>query len=273
MFDRSQALTTMIRIARRAGAGLMDDFGARERLDVREKSPSDYVSSADLRSETLLRQELSRAYPDSGLLFEEGTASAASGARPRFIVDPLDGTTNFLHGIAHFAVSIALELEGSVIAGVVFDVAKNELFHAEVGHGAYLGEQRLSVSKPGALAESLIATGVPHHGGSHHAPYLQALGAVMQEVAGIRRWGSAALDLCYVAAGRYDAFFELGLAAWDVAAGNLIVREAGGRVTRTDGSEAALDARDVFASCGEPLHGRVSELLAPLHGVAAGAHR
>lgn len=263
-------LDVMIDAAHKAAESLRRDFGALAGLSVKEKKPSDFVSSADLRSETILREALSAAFPDHDLMLEESSPDAVRGDRPRFIVDPLDGTTNFLHGIPHFAVSIALEVDGTVTAGVVYDVAKDEMFRAEAGQGARLNDASISVSTPGPLERAVVATGIPHHGGRHHAPYLVALERVMHRVAGVRRWGSAALDLCWTAVGRYDAFFELGLAPWDVAAGTLLVREAGGSASRSDGTATALDSRDVLVSCGDPVHAEMIRLLEPIHSIAAG---
>ena len=261
-------IEVMIDAAHQAAESLRRDFGALEKLEIREKTPSDFVSGADLAAEKILREALSAAYPDYGLTLEESAPNA--NRRDRFIVDPLDGTTNFLHGIPHFAVSIALELDATLVAGVVYDIAKDELFRVEAGQGAYMNDARLSVAKPKPLDRAVIATGIPHHGGRHHAAYLAALERVMHQVAGIRRCGSAALDLCWAAAGRYDAFFELGLSPWDVAAGTLLVREAGGSVSRVDGSDTALDARDVLVSSGGALHAEMVKLLEPLHNAAAG---
>ncbi len=261
-------LNVMTEAARKAAESLRRDFGALAALRVTEKKPSDFVSSADLRSEAVLREALMASYPDYDLMLEESAPNAPRGERPRFIVDPLDGTTNFLHGIPHFAVAIALEVDARVVAGVVYDVAKDEMFSVEAGKGARLNGAPISVSTPVPLERAVVATGIPHHGGRYHEPYLAALGRVMQRVAGIRRCGSAALDLCWVAAGRYEAFFELGLAPWDVAAGTLLVREAGGSASRADGSETALDSRDVLVSCGAPLHTEMIELLEPIHRVA-----
>ncbi len=262
-------IEVMIDAARKAAESLRRDFGALAELRVTEKKPSDFVSSADLRSEAILREALSAAYPDHGLMLEESAPDAQQSSGARFIVDPLDGTTNFLHGIPHFAVAIALEVDSVVTAGVVYDVAKDEMFHVERGRGAFVNDAPLSVSTPGPLERAVVATGIPHRGLRYHTPYLAALERVMHQVAGIRRFGSAALDLCWVAAGRYDAFFELGLAPWDVAAGMLLVSEAGGSVSRADGSATALDARDVLVSCGASVHAEMIQLLEPIHGVAA----
>jgi myo-inositol-1(or 4)-monophosphatase len=264
---RSAVLDVMIRAALRASEGLRADLARPEAIEVREKGASDFVSSADLRAQATIRGELSAAYPAHGLLLEEGDDRATSGSA-RFLVDPLDGTTNFLHGIPHFAVSIALEDGGEVVAGVVADVAKGEVFWAEKGRGAWLGERRLSVSREEDLARSIIGTGIPHHGRGDHPRYLAALAGIMRDVAGIRRLGSAALDLAYVAAGRFEAFFERGLAPWDVAAGSLLVREAGGVVSQTDGAVVPLSG-DILASATVRLHGEMLAKLAPLHGASA----
>jgi myo-inositol-1(or 4)-monophosphatase len=263
---RSVELETMIAAAESAGAGLRQDF---ERLDlvlVREKAASDFVSSADLRSQATLRETLSAAFPSYGFLLEEG--DDRDGKDARFIADPLDGTTNFLHGIPHYAIAIAFELKGEVVAGVVLDVPKGELFWAEKGRGAWLGERRLVASRETDLARAIVATGVPHRGRGDHPRYLGALGNVMRDVAGIRRMGAAALDLAYVAAGRCEAFFEQGLSPWDVAAGGLLVREAGGIMTQTDGAIVSLSG-DVLASGSDSVHAAMLAALAPLHLASA----
>ena len=258
----------MIRAALRAGESLRRDVARPDLLEVREKGASDFVTSADLRSQAIVRAVLTEAYPAYGLLLEEGDDRAA-GEGPRFVVDPLDGTTNFLHGIPHFAVSIALEArrdapgEREIVAGVVLDVMKGEIFVAEKGRGAWLGEQSLSVSREDDLGRSIVGTGIPHRGRGDHPRFLAAIAGVMRDVAGIRRLGAAALDLAYVAAGRFEAFFETGLSPWDVAAGGLLVTEAGGVVTRTGGAVAHLSG-DVLASSNERVHAAMIERLAPL---------
>ena len=264
--SRSAELEVMIVAALRAGESLRADLARPDLVEVREKGASDFVSSADLRSQAILREVLSAAYPDHGLLLEEG--NDREGHSARFIADPLDGTTNFLHDIPHFAVAIALEVKGEIVAGTVLDVMKGELFWAEKGKGAWLGERRLHVSREADLGRSIVGTGIPHHGRGDHPRYLQALEGIMGEVAGIRRMGAAALDLAYVAAGRFEAFFEIGLAPWDVAAGGLLVREAGGVVTQTGGAVVHLSG-DVLASASAPLHARMLERLEPLHRASA----
>jgi myo-inositol-1(or 4)-monophosphatase len=269
MPTRSPALEVMIRAARLAADGLRLDFAHPARVRVEEKGPSDFVTSADLRAQEVVRTELSLVYPDHGLVLEEGDHGREASAGARFIVDPLDGTTNFLRGVPHFAVSIALEVDGEVVAGVTFDPMKDELFWAEAGRGAWLGDLRIAVSREEEPSRLLVGTGIPHHGRSDHERYLSALARVMREVAGIRRLGAATLDLAYVAAGRFDAFFEHGLAPWDVAAGSILVREAGGVVTRTDGGPMALGDKNVLATSGDSLHRRMATLLEPLHRPSA----
>jgi myo-inositol-1(or 4)-monophosphatase len=258
-------LDVMTTAAHKAGRALLEDLARLGELRVVEKNPSDFVSSADLRSQELIRAELAAAFPEYELVLEEGAEPRASTARARFLVDPLDGTTNFLHGIPHFAVSIALEKGGELVAGVVLDPSKNELFWASKGEGAWLGDRRLTVSSERDLSRAVFGTGIPHRGNERHGPYLEALARVMREVAGVRRFGAAALDLSYVAAGRFEAFFDMGLAPWDIAAGAVLVREAGGLVSRQDGAELTLDGGSVLASNGEHLHAVSLALLAPLH--------
>jgi len=255
----------MVRAAESAAESLRAALARPELLEVRAKKPSDFVSSADLRSQEIIRAELAAAFPNHELLLEEGDERGARSGRPRFLVDPLDGTSNFLVGIPHFAVTIALEEEGEIAAGVVLDVPKRELFVATRGGGAWLNGQQIHVSSRTDLTASVVGTGIPHHGRGDHAPYLAALAGVMREVGGIRRMGSAALDLAYVASGRFDAFFERWLAPWDVAAGALLVREAGGVVSDTSGGDAWLDAGDILASSSPPLHATMLERLAPLY--------
>ncbi len=249
MASRSPVLNIMIRAADKAARGLKRDFGEVENLQVSRKGPADFVSAADRRAEKVLREELRRARPEFGLLLEEsGEVAGTDDQGRRFVVDPLDGTTNFLHGIPHFAISIALEQRGEPVAGVVYDPVKEELFFAEKGVGAYLNDRRIRVSARDRLERALIATGAPFKGHGERAPFLRELDAVMSETAGIRRLGSAALDLAYVAAGRYEGFWERDLNAWDVAAGVLLVREAGGLVSEIDGRRHRLDSPSILAT-------------------------
>ena len=255
----------MVRAAERAAAGLMRDFARLESLLITVKRPSDFVSSADLEAQETLRSELASACPTHGFLLEEGASPTAPAAEARFIIDPLDGTTNFLHGIPQFSISIALEAKGEIVAGVVLNPASAELFWAEKDEGAWLGDRRLRVSRRTQLDHCVAGTGIPHLGRPSHDAFLAALARIMPLVAGVRRLGSAALDLAFVAAGRFDFFWEIGLAPWDVAAAQLLVREAGGVVTKCDGQPMHIDDGDVLATNGEPLHRTVVGLLAAVH--------
>jgi len=224
----SANLSLMIKAARKAARSLVKDFREVENLQVSAKGPGDFVTKADQSAEAILRAELTAARPNYGWLGEEtGTAEGVDPTR-RWIVDPLDGTTNFLHGLPHWAISIALEHKGEIVAGVVYDPAKDELFHAEKGLGAFMNDRRLRVSGRNRMVEAVFATGVPFAGQPALPATLQDLARLMPVCAGVRRWGSAALDLAYVAAGRYDGYWERGLSPWDTAAGTLLVREAGG---------------------------------------------
>src|ERR1700719_3255229 len=240
MAVRSATINVMGGAALKAARGLIRDFGEVEQLQVSVKGPGDFVSTADLRAEKVLRAELTKARPGYGLLMEEGGGVAGSDPRHRWIVDPLDGTTNFLHGIPHFAISIALERDGEIVAGIVYDATRDEMFWAEKGAGAYVNEHRLRVSARRGLGDAVIGTGIPFRGRGDHPSYLAALSAVMSSTAGVRRLGAAALDLAYVAAGRYDGFWEFGLKPWDIAAGMLLVKEAGGFVSDLAGGQTMM---------------------------------
>jgi len=230
----SANLNIMIKAARKAGRSLVKDFREVENLQVSTKGAGDFVSRADIASEKILREELRGARPTYGWLAEEGGAEDGEDPTRRWIVDPLDGTTNFLHGLPHWAISIALEHKGRIVAGVVFDPAKDEMFFAEKGEGAWMNESRLRVSGRSRMIESVFATGVPFGGRSELPATLQDLARLMPVCAGVRRWGAASLDMAYVAAGRYEGYWERGLKAWDVAAGIVILREAGGLVEAVD---------------------------------------
>lgn len=260
MATRSAIINVMARAADKAARGLKRDFGEVEQLQVSFKGPSDFVSTADHKAERAIRAELQRARPAFGFLMEESGAAAGADPHHRWIVDPLDGTTNFLHGLPHFAISIALEREGEICAGVILDPVKNELFWAEKGAGAFLNDRRLRVSGRARLDQALIATGIPFRGHGMHGRFLRELDAVMAATAGVRRMGAAALDLAYVAAGRYDGFWERDLSPWDVAAGILIVREAGGYVSEIDGGHAMLSTGSILAA-NDKLHRPLGELL------------
>jgi myo-inositol-1(or 4)-monophosphatase len=269
-------MVVMQNAAQKASKRLLRDFNEVEQLQVSIKGPSDFVSQADLRAEQILREELEKARPGYAFLMEESGASAHENWTWRFVVDPLDGTTNFLHGIPHWAISIGLQRrlqDGTVelAAGMVYSPANDEMFWAEKGGGAYLNDRRLRVSARREMKDALFATGIPFAAvtARNRLAFARTLGALMPATAGVRRFGSAALDLAWVAAGRYDGYWELGLNAWDVAAGALIVREAGGTVTAPDGSEFLLNdsgPNDIVAGNAH-LHPKLRELVAD--GVAA----
>jgi myo-inositol-1(or 4)-monophosphatase len=262
---RSALLNVMMGAARKAARNLVRDYGEVEHLQVSRKGPADFVSSADLKTEKALRAELKKARPGFGFLLEEGGEIAGDDKSHRWIIDPIDGTTNFLHGIPNFCISIALERDGELFAGVVYQPLGDEMFHAEKGAGAFLNERRLRVSARRKLEDTLIATGIPFHGRPGHETFLKELAALMPQVAGIRRFGSAALDLAYVAAGRCDGYWETGIKPWDIAAGIVLVKEAGGYVTDFQGGSKMLDNGEVLAA-NDHLHQPLLKLLRAARG-------
>lgn len=243
----SALMNVMQQAARKAGRRLVRDFGEVENLQVSVKSPSNFVSSADMRAEETLFEDLSRARPGYGFLMEERGAVEGADKTHRWIIDPIDGTTNFLHSIPAFAISIALEREGNLIAGLIYNPVTDECFTAEKGKGAFLNDRRIRVSSRRKLADCVVVTGVPHLGRGEHKRFLAQLEAVMGQVAGVRRTGSAALDLAFVAAGRFDGFWEEGLSPWDIAAGMLLVREAGGFISDLDGGQRMFSRQEIVA--------------------------
>ncbi len=258
---RTPLLNVMIKAADKAARGLKRDFGEVENLQVSRKGPADFVSAADLKAENTLKEELQKARPGYGFLMEESAEIPESdGSGRRWIIDPLDGTSNFLHGLPHFAISIALEERGEIIAGLIYDPIKEDLFHAEKGTGAYLNERRLRVSSRSRMADCLIATGAPFAGHGDRPQFLGEIDAVMSETAGIRRWGAAALDLAYVAAGRFDGFWERGLSPWDIAAGLILLRESGGYVSEMNGKTLTLGSPSILAS-NNAIHTDLMKLL------------
>ena len=257
---RSAILNVMVAAATKAARGLARDFGEVENLQVSRKGPADFVSAADRRAEDVIRAELERARPGYSFLMEESGESRGRDAQHRWIVDPLDGTTNFLHGIPQFAVSIALERQGRLAAAVIYDPIADELFVAERGGGAYLNDRRLRVASRQNLADCVIATGLPFKGHGDTETYLKELALLMPKVAGVRRFGAASLDLAWVAAGRFDGFWEHHLSPWDMAAGILVVREAGGFATDLQGGERMFDAGSVVAA-NEAVHGQLLALI------------
>lgn len=256
----SPALNVMVAAARKAGRGLIRDFGEIENLQVSMKGPGDFVTTADQRTERILIEELKKARPGYPFLVEESGVIDGPDKSHRFIIDPLDGTTNFMHGIPHFAISIALEREGQIVSGVVFNPVNDEMFVAEKGQGTFLNDKRLRVAARKLIKDTLSATGIPFMGKDGHERFLSELRAVMGASTGVRRYGSAALDLAWLAAGRYDAFWERGLKPWDIAAGMLMVREAGGVLSDLNGGEKALETGDLLAS-NEALHPQFLKLL------------
>ena len=253
-------LKVMIDAVRKAARGLTRDFGEVAELQVSKKGAGDYVSAADIKAEQVLFEELMRVRPGYGFIGEERGLIEGSDKTHTWIVDPLDGTTNFLHAIPHFAVTAALERDGVIVAGVTYNPISNEMFWAEKGKGAYLNDKRLRVAARRHLDETVLATGIPFIGKPGHAMFLKELHQVSQKVSGVRRFGSAALDLAYVAAGRFDGYWERGLQNWDMAAGTLLVTEAGGKVTDADGDIAPLHSGTVLASSLE-LHPLILETL------------
>ncbi|WP_338465740.1 inositol monophosphatase family protein [Novosphingobium sp. ZN18A2] len=264
----SGLIRVMERAARKAGQRLRRDFGEVEHLQVSRKGPADFVSKADMAAERTLWDELRGARPDWGFLMEEAGEIEGAEGKPRFIIDPLDGTSNFLHGIPHFAISIAVQepkLDGSgwgeVTAGLVYQPMTDESFWAEKSRGAWLQDRRLRVSGRRHLDESLVATGIPFSGRGDMGEWTKIYHELAPRVAGIRRFGSAALDLAWVAAGRYDGFWESALSPWDTAAGCLLVREAGGFVSDYRGRSLAICDQTVLAA-NDNLHSRLHKLVA-----------
>jgi myo-inositol-1(or 4)-monophosphatase len=262
MPQTSALLNVMIAAVRKTARSLTRDFGEVEQLQVSKKGPADFVSSADLKAEKTLFEELSKARPGYGFLMEERGAVEGTDKTHRWIVDPLDGTLNFLHGLPHWAISVGLEREGVLTAGVVYNVSRDELFWAEKGSGAFLNDRRIRVAARTSLGDSVIATGLPFMGKAGHDVTLKELERVMKQTAGVRRFGSAALDLAYVAAGRFDGFWERGLKPWDFAAGAVLVREAGGLAKEIDDGDFMQTGAIIAAN---------ERLLAPLTKAVRGA--
>jgi len=256
----SAVLNVMIKAARRAGRSLKRDLGEVEQLQVSLKGPRNFVTAADHRAEAILREELTKARPDYGFLGEEGGAHPGTDKTHRWIVDPLDGTTNFLHGIPHFAIAIALERSGAIVAGLIYNPANDEMFVAERGKGAFLNDRRIRVAARQRLADAVVGCGLPHYGRGDLALARSEIAAAQRAFAGLRRYGAATLDLAWVAAGRLDAFWERDLSPWDLAAGSLVVREAGGFLSDLDGGDAILSKGNVVAG-NETMHRELLRLL------------
>ena len=276
----SPHMTVMQNAAQKAAKRLLRDFAEVEQLQVSMKGPGDFVSAADLRAEQTMREELTKARPGYSFLMEESGKSGSDNWAWRWVVDPLDGTSNFLHGIPHWCISIALEKRlqdggTEIAAGMIYNPVNDEMFWAEKGGGAFLNERRLRVSARRELKNALFATGIPFAAvtGARRLAFARTLGVLMPPVAGIRRFGAAALDMPWVAAGRYDGYWELGLKPWDMAAGLLIVREAGGFVTDPAGAESVLHeaAGNDIVAANPHMHARLREVVA--EGVQAAEGR
>jgi len=261
MAIKSALITIMEKAARKAAPRLRRDFNEVEALQVSRKGVADFVSNADHAAEATIREILTHSRPDWGLLMEESAEVKGAQGQARWIVDPLDGTTNFLHGLPHFAISIAAEVQGEVVAGLVYQPLTDESFWAEKGKGAWLQDRRLRVSARKDLTDSLIATGIPFAGHGDSAKFNKIMAAVAPEVAGIRRFGAASLDLAWLAAGRFDGYFEADLQPWDVAAGILLVREAGGFVTDYRGGDKPVERAEIVAG-NDQIHSKLHKLLA-----------
>jgi myo-inositol-1(or 4)-monophosphatase len=257
---RSALLNVMTAAARKAGRSLKRDFGEVEHLQVSLKGPANFVTAADRRTEEMLQAELTKARPGYGFLGEEGGPKAGADKSHCWIVDPLDGTTNFLHGIPQFAISIALERDGVIVAGIIYNPANEELFTAERGKGAFLNDQRLRVAARRRMEDAVVACGLPHIGRGDLGLFRKEIAAVQERVAGLRRFGAAALDLAWVAAGRFDAYWERELSPWDMAAGILMVREAGGFATDLDGGDAIFAKKQIIAG-NEFIHKQLLDAL------------
>ena len=256
----SALINVMVKAARRAGRSLKRDLGEIENLQVSLKGPANFVSLADKRAEEMLYADLEKARPGYGFLGEEGGRREGSDKTHSWIVDPLDGTTNFLHGIPQFAISIALAREDTVIAGVIYNPANDELYIAERGKGAFLNDQRLRVAGRRKLSDCVIACGLPHIGRGDHELFRAEMTDIQNRVAGLRRFGAASLDLAFVAAGRLDGGWERNLSPWDIAAGQILVREAGGIVSGIEGHDNALTTGNVV--CGnEYVHAELVGIL------------
>ncbi len=259
----SALINVMVKAARHAGRSLKRDLGEVEHLQVSLKGPANFVTLADKRAEEIIYADLAKARPGYGFIGEEGGAREGSDKTHTWIVDPLDGTTNFLHGIPQFAISIALKREDTIIAGVIYNPANDELYIAERGKGAFLNDQRLRVAGRRKLAECVVACGLPHIGRGNHELFRREMTEIQDRVAGLRRFGAASLDLAFVAAGRLDGYWERNLSPWDIAAGQIMVREAGGIVSGIDGKDDALETGHVV--CGnEFIHGELVKILKPL---------
>ena len=257
---RSALLNVMVEAAFRAGRSLSRDFGEVQNLQVSVKGPGDFVTAADLRAEKIIRENLEKARPKFGFLMEESGEIAGQDPQNRWIVDPLDGTHNFMHGNPHFCTSIALEREGEIIAGVIYSPITDELFVAERGSGAYANDTRMRVAARRELHDCVVATHIPHLGHTGHKQALTIMADVMKQCAGVRSSGATALDLAYIAAGRLDGTWQQGPSPWDIAAGMIMIREAGGFVTDFSGGQKMFDTYNVLAG-NERIHKLLGDVV------------
>ncbi|HYD19251.1 MAG TPA: inositol monophosphatase family protein [Patescibacteria group bacterium] len=265
---RSAILNVMADAAEKAGRALVRDFGEVEHLQVSQKGPADFVSTADHKAEKIVMETLAKARPSYGFLMEEGGAKKGKESNVRWIIDPLDGTTNFLHGIPHWAVSIALEKDNEIIAGVVHNPINDETFYAEKGMGAFMTGRRLRVSNRTDLMQCVIAMGGARPGTKSHTVFMTEQDAVSPYCAGMRRFGAASLDICYVAAARVDGFWERDLSAWDVAAAALILKESGGTVTDLNGGKDYVYGRSIVVG-NSTVHGQLLKKIKAVSGKEA----
>lgn len=236
----SPLLNIMQKAAKKASRGLRRDFNELENLQVKTKGPANFVTASDIRTQKIIYEELSYAKPDWSFIMEESKPIENQNKKARFIIDPIDGTTNFMHGNPNFAISIAAEIDNRLEAAIIYSPITDEMFTAERGKGSFLNDKRIRVATRKKLSESILITGIPHLGRGNKELFIKEMDKIIPEVAGIRRSGSAALDLAWIAAGRYDIFWERGLSVWDIAAGILLVREAGGFAKGIDGSDQDL---------------------------------
>jgi myo-inositol-1(or 4)-monophosphatase len=236
----SPLLNIMQKAAKKASRGLRRDFNELENLQVKTKGPANFVTASDIRTQKIIYEELSYAKPDWSFIMEESKPIENQNTKARFIIDPIDGTTNFMHGNPNFAISIAAEIDNRLEAAIIYSPITDEMFTAERGKGSFLNDKRIRVATRKKLSESILITGIPHLGRGNKELFIKEMDKIIPEVAGIRRSGSAALDLAWIAAGRYDIFWERGLSVWDIAAGILLVREAGGFAKGIDGSDQDL---------------------------------
>lgn len=261
MAPHSPVLNVMINAANKAARSLRRDFGEVENLQVSRKGPGDFVSTADLKAEETLREELTNARPGYGLVMEESGIVEGGDKTHRWIVDPLDGTTNFLHGIPYFAISIALEREGELVAGIVYNPITDDMFYAERGQGAYMNNKRIRVSGRDRLENCVFACGIPHGQREGRDEFVKEIDTMLPKISGLRRMGAASLDLAYVAAGRVDGFWERGLQSWDMAAGIVLVREAGGIVSDLSNKQNMIKTGGIVAAP-DAIHGTLLKELA-----------